>query len=154
MLKETIEQLKADKEKVLCQNQQLKNENSENQEKIINMNKNLEDIKLELENTKYDKQNLQSIYESALNIERNNKEKINLLKTEKSDFQAKLKENKNLISSMQQKLEILEAQTQNSNDFICKFCKNRQSLEEPEHVLINDSTLFDLNFYIYLFNLI
>jgi len=131
--------LKADKEKILYENKQLRNENADNQEKIININKDFAAIKLELENSKYDKQNFQSMYESALNTEKNNKEKIKLFKSEKTDLQAKLKENKNLITSLQQKLDILEAQSQNTSDFICKFCKNMQSLEEPENVLINDS---------------
>jgi len=80
------------------------------------------------------------MYESVLITEKNNKEKIHLLKSEKTDLHGKLKENKLLVTSLQQKLEVFEAQTQNASDFICKFCKNGQSLEEPEHVLINDST--------------
>lgn len=96
-------------------------------------------MKLEFENTKYDKENLTSLYESLMQSDKLNKEKINLLKSEKNDLLVKIKDNKNCIAALQQKADILEVQSQNANDFICKFCKNRQSLEQPEHALVNES---------------
>lgn len=87
-------------------------------------------MKLELENLKLDKINSDKTIENLRNFEVINKEQIKKLTKEKEE----------ILSKNKIELELKLAKSNNENqsgEFICKFCKNRQNLNEPEFPIVN-----------------
>ena len=136
-MKEIINQLKFEKEKISSENEILKTENNKNQIKIFFLNTSFEKMQIELDNIKYDKQNIESLYDSICESEKIKNEKINTITNEKIDLMTKLKENKNIINDLETKFN--HDNSYRLNEFVCKFCNNKQSENIPEHLIFNMS---------------
>lgn len=138
----------SDKEKIFEENQKLISDNDNSQHNLFNLNNELEKIKLELDNMKLDKEDSEKTIENLRNFEESNKDLIMNLTNEKEEILAKNNELKNHKIELELKLTKYEKENSNNNnnledkEFICKFCKNRQHLNEPEFPIVNNCKEF------------